>query len=398
MTGEIFVPFQDTHVRHVNNTSLAASRGNNESSYTLFAADELTHAREEIAAWPGYQQTELRELPGLAANLGVGAIHYKDEGERFGLGSFKALGGAYAVSVLASEKHPGRDPLTVTTATDGNHGLSVAWGAKNHGMHAVIFIHAEVSHGREDALHKLGADVVRVAGNYDDSVRICYESANEKNWHVVSDTTSGDAGHNVARRVMTGYSVMVAEIVAQMSAMLPTHVFVQGGVGGLAATVCEYFRIAYGSDAPRFIVVEPELAPCLYESGKAERPTAVDVVDETIMAGLSCGEVSSVAWPVLFQYADDFMTIPDSIVAPTMTILANPTGEDVPIVAGESAVAGLAGFITAMHSDALRNAFNLDLESRVLVIGTEGATDLALYESLTGRSASSVRAAIEHRK
>ncbi len=397
MTGDIFLAFQDAQVRHVNNASLAAARGNITSSYTLFAAEELAHAREEIAVWPGYQPTELHELPNLAAELGVGALHYKDEGERFGLGSFKALGGAYAVSELARERRSHTESLTVATATDGNHGLSVAWGAKNHDMHAVIFIHAEVSEGREDALRRLGADVVRVDGNYDDSVRICYETAHEKQWHVVSDTTSGDSGQDVARRVMTGYSVMVAEIVAQMPAILPTHVFVQGGVGGLAATVCEYFRIADGSDAPKFVVVEPVLAPCLYASAKAERATVVDVVDETVMAGLSCGEVSSVAWPVLFQYADDFMTIPDSVVAPTMTVLASPFGDDVPIVAGESAVAGLAGLITAMHSDTLRNALNLDLDSRALVIGTEGATDIALYESLTGRSASSVRAAIADR-
>jgi len=391
MTTATFAPFSRAQLRHVNNSALASAREDSNLPQPLFHSDELAHAQEKIQAWPGYQLSPLRSLAGLAEELGVGSMLYKDESERFGLGSFKALGGAYAVSELALNESDEIEQVTVATATDGNHGLSVAWGAKNHGMRAVIFIHAEVSHGREQALLNLGAEVIRVAGNYDESVRICYEEAGKNRWHIISDTTSGDAGHDVARRVMTGYSVMVAEIVAQMADELPTHVFVQGGVGGLAATVCEYFRIAYGDRAPKFIVVEPELAPCLYLSAEAEQATAVDVVEETVMAGLSCGEVSSVAWPVLFHYANDFLTIPDSLVAPTMTLLANPFVDDDPIVAGESAVAGLAGFIAATQCDKLKKTLDIQADSRILVIGTEGATDPVLYESLTGQPAQAVR-------
>jgi diaminopropionate ammonia-lyase len=391
MTATTFVPFSRAQLRHVDNSALALARGDNGIPHPLFHAAELAHAQEKIEAWSGYQPSTLRSLASLAAELDVGHILYKDEGERFGLGSFKALGGAYAVSELALNRSDGIEQITVATATDGNHGLSVAWGAKNHGMQAVIYIHAEVSQGREQALLNLGAEVIRVEGNYDESVRICYAAAEKNDWHIISDTTSGDAGHDVARKVMTGYSVMVAEIVAQITDELPTHVFVQGGVGGLAATVCEYFRIAYGDQTPKFIVVEPELAPCLYLSAEAEQATAVDVVEETVMAGLSCGKVSSVAWPVLFHYANDFLTIPDTLVAPTMTILADPFGDDDSIVAGESAVAGLAGFIAATQCEKLKRILNLQPDSRVLVIGTEGATDPVLYQSLTGLSAHSVR-------
>lgn len=397
MTETGFTLFNLAQLRHVNNSALAFARGDSGIPEPLFHADELAQAQEKIAAWPGYQPSRLLSLAGLARELDLCTVLYKDEGERFGLGSFKALGGAYAVSELALNKSAKIEQITVTTATDGNHGLSVAWGAKNHGMQAVIFIHAEVSQGREQSLLDLGAEVIRVAGNYDESVRICYATAEKKGWHIISDTTFGDAGHDVARRVMTGYSVMVAEIVAQLADKLATHVFVQGGVGGLAATVCEYFRITYGGRAPKFIVVEPELAPCLYLSATAERATAVDVSEETVMAGLSCGEVSSVAWPVLFHYANDFLTIPDSLVAPTMTLLANPFGDDDPIVAGESAVAGLAGLIAATQCDKLKRALDLQADSRVLVIGTEGATDPALYASLTGQSADAVRDAIAKR-
>jgi diaminopropionate ammonia-lyase len=184
---------------------------------------------------------------------------------------------------------------------------------------------------------------------------------------------------------MLGYSVMVSELVEQLSDNIPTHVFVQGGVGGLAATVCECFRLAYGDNAPRFVVVEPELAPCLFASAKSNAPTAVEISSETVMAGLSCGEVSSVAWPVLQQHADDFVTIPDAIVAPAMTMLGTSPFGDSPIVAGESAVAGLAGFIAARQDENLSEALNLNTDSQILVLGTEGATDPVVYERMTGR-------------
>ena len=220
-----------------------------------------------------------------------------------------------------------------------------------------------------------------------------HNHAEKNGWTVVSDTSKGGPGDDVARVVMAGYSVMVAEIVEAFAEERPTHVFVQGGVGGLAATVCEYFRIHWGAAAPRFVIVEPELAPCLFESAKKGERVSVEVAEETVMAGLSCGEVSTIAWPTLSQFADDFLTIPDLVVAPTMRLLADAPLNDPPIVAGESAVAGLAGLICVSQQGDLRSALHLDQHSRVLVIGTEGATDPSLYESLTGRSAASVQRA-----
>jgi diaminopropionate ammonia-lyase len=328
-------------------------------------------------------------LAGLARELNVRAISYKDEGGRFGLGSFKALGGAWAVSnLLASHADP--SSMTVTSATDGNHGLSVAWGAKKAGCRCVIFIHAEVSAGRERSLALQGAEVIRINGNYDESVRQCYAAAAANNWTIVSDTSADDTGNEIARIVMAGYSVMVSEIVEQLAGDTPSHIFIQGGVGGLAATVCETTRLAWGTAAPRFIVVEPDRAPCLFESAKKGERVSVDVHEETVMAGLSCGEVSAMAWPTLRDLADDFLTIPDSVVAPTMRLLADAPFGDRPIVAGESAVAGLAGFICCSQHTRMAAALQLNRDSRVLVIGTEGATDPALYESLTGRTVSSV--------
>ena len=384
MIQDAFVAFSDPVVKHVSNSSRTSIAHEQSETTPLFSKQALVHGHKCISAWPGYCPTPLLNLPGLAKALHVQDILYKDEANRFGLGSFKALGGAFAVSQLAHA--PGTKPaaLTVTTATDGNHGRSVAWGAREHGHRAVIYIHAEVSAGREQALRDHGAEVVRVDGNYDDSVRICYQAARENGWTVVSDTTYEGSGSDVARTVMLGYSVMLTELVEQFADNIPTHVFVQGGVGGLAATVCECLRLACEDRAPRVIVVEPELAPCLFVSASNNTPTKVEISQETLMAGLSCGEVSSVAWPVLQRRADDFVTIADSIVAPTMTMLRDSPFGDAAVVAGESAVAGLAAFIAARQIDSLSKALNLTADSRVLVLGTEGATDPAVYQRMTG--------------
>jgi diaminopropionate ammonia-lyase len=368
-------------------------------------------AFQEIAAWPGYGPTPLVALPGLAAAAGLGALHYKDEGGRFGLGSFKALGGAYAVlRLLAQRLQAGQGSaavdgaalrsgryractraITVTTATDGNHGRSVAWGAKQFGCRCVVYIHAEVSAGREAALRDQGAEVVRVDGNYDASVARCAADAAANGWTVVSDTSW--AGYrDIPRDVMAGYSVMVTEMVEQLAdtvptaipAAIPTHVFVQGGVGGIAGTIAELFAKQWQERRPRFLVVEPALAPCLYASAQAGRPTAVEIREETLMAGLSCGEVSLLGWDILAGGADDFLTIDESLVAPAMQLLAAAPFGDPAVVAGESAVAGLAAVLAAAQNPALKEALGLDASSRVLTIGTEGATDPEIYRQLTG--------------
>jgi diaminopropionate ammonia-lyase len=389
MPKNIFSAFKEAPVKHVRNVSPDTSRSTAFENGSLFSEDDLKQSFDTISHWPGYQPTPLLSLSGLARKLNVAAIRYKDEGSRFGLGSFKALGGAYAVHhLLGTSDHPAS--ITVTSATDGNHGLSVAWGAKAIGCGCVIFIHAEVSSGREQALTMLGAEVIRIDGNYDESVRQCYAAAEANQWTVISDTAGDDSGTDVARIVMAGYSVMVAEIVEQVADEVPTHVFVQGGVGGLAATVCEYFRLAWGRTTPQFIVVEPDLAPCLFESARHGRRVSVAVSEETVMAGLSCGVVSAIAWPTLRRFANDFLTLPDAIVAPTMRVLADAPFSDPPIVAGESAVAGLAGFICSRQHADLSSALQLNRDSRVLVIGTEGATDPVLYELMTGHAAASV--------
>jgi diaminopropionate ammonia-lyase len=368
------------------------------------------HARETIRRWPGHAPTPLRDLPVLAGELGIAQLLYKDEAPRFGLGSFKALGGAYAVSRVLSDvlsARLGREipdeevasgaladlarDITIATATDGNHGRSVAWGAQTFGARCKIYMHAAVSQGRADAVEAYGAEVVWVDGNYDESVRAAAADARANGWHIVSDT-SYRGYMDVPRHVMAGYTLMTGEVIDVLDGSEPpTHVFIQGGVGGLAAAVFGHFWQHYGAARPRFVVVEPDRAPCLLESARAGRPTSVAITEETVMAGLSCGDPSLLAWDILADCADDFLAIPDTAIGPLMKRLADETAGG-PIVAGESAVAGLAGLIAARRDSELSAALALDAHSRVLVIGTEGATDPEIYEKLVGRTAEEVAA------
>lgn len=342
-----------------------------------------------IRRWPGYAPTPLYDLRGLAAKLGVRAIHYKDEGERFSLKSFKALGGAYAVSRLASGSAP--RALTVTCATDGNHGRSVAWGAQRAGARCVIFVHGGVSRARIEAIEQFGAEVRQVSGNYDDSVRHAARIAAEAGWTVVSDTSY--AGYtDIPRDVMQGYAVLSHETLQQMHGQAPTHLFVQGGVGGLAAAIAAYFWEHCGARRPATIVVEPDRADCLLRSAAAGVPQTVSGSLDTVMAGLACGEPSLLAWEILQYAADAFVSIPDASALAAMKTLATPPAADPPIVSGESGAAGLAGLIAVAADPTARTATTLTPESRVLVIGSESDTDPALYQRIVGRSAQEVRA------
>ena len=352
-------------------------------------------AAAEIATWRHYAPTPLHALGGLAQAAGLGAIHYKDESGRFGLGSFKALGGAYAVKRLIRREGAGRPvaELTVCCATDGNHGRSVAWGAHLFGCRCVIYIHATVSQGRADAIARWGAEVRRVTGNYDDAVRQAATDAAREGWFVVSDT-SYPGYMTVPCDVMHGYTLMVQEAIDQLveqGASTPTHVFVQGGVGGLAAAVVAQCWEAWGEARPRMVVVEPEKAACLFESVRAGVPTVVHGALDTVMAGLACGEVSLLAWEILDEGVHDFVTIDDAAALACMVLLADGRG-DPPIVAGESATAGLAACLLAAGDPHLRDRLGLNHDSRILIFGTEGATDPALYEQIVGRKAEAVRA------
>ena len=356
----------------------------------------------DIGMWPNYSKTPLFLLNGISKKIGVEKIWYKDESTRFGIGSFKALGGAYALSKqlikllkkeinvnismksLISGKYKSKiKNFTVSCATDGNHGRSVAWGAQLLGCKCIIYLHKDVSFSREEAIAYYGAKIIRINGNYDDSVKLAALDAKKYSYIIVSDTSYLNYT-DIPRNVALGYCTMLYEITVQLKGFIPTHVFIQGGVGGLASAVCSYFWQFWKDKCPRFIVVEPEKANCLQVSAIKNKITTIRGNLDTLMAGLACGEVSIVAWNIINLAVDDFITIDEFSIVDTMRLLANGNYGDISITAGESAIPGLSSLIVASTKKEYIQSLNLNSRSRVLIIGTEGATDPLLYEKLTG--------------
>ena len=391
------MPLLQATLSHLHNPAAQPGTAYPAELRAIASLEKASSAFADISHWPGYEPSPLRQLQQLAAQVGVDAIYYKDESQRFGLKSFKALGGAYAVSrqlldriqqrtgkaasvddLLSGEYRSIVQDIVISCATDGNHGRSVAWGCRMFGCRCIIYIHRDVSTGREQAMSELGAEVIRIDGNYDASVKQAASEAEAHGRIIVSDT-SYPGYVDIPKDVALGYTVMLAEAVQQMGNTIPTHVFIQAGVGGLAAAVCAYFWELWGAQRPRFIVVEPEQANCLQQSAAAGEPVTVGGDLETLMAGLSCGEVSLLAWDILKTGADDFMTLSEDAVPVCMRLLAQ--GEP-PIEAGESAVAGLGAAIAARADATMAQQLGLDQSSRIFVIGTEGATDPELYQSL----------------
>lgn len=355
-----------------------------------------------LATRPDHRPTPLVPLPALAAASGIASLHVKDEGQRFGLTSFKALGGAYAVALLVLEKAGeqlgralgpadlGRPEvqaiahgMTVACATDGNHGRSVAWGAGIAGCRAVIFIHAGVSQSRADQMAAFGAEVRRISGSYDDSVRIAAETAAREGWTVVSDT-SWEGYEAIPLDVMQGYTALIGEALDAIPEP-PTHIFVQAGVGGLAAAVASYAHQRLAA-APKIVVVEPERAACLFASAKAGKAVTIPHGEPTVMAMLECATPSPIAFEVLSHLADGYVTLREEEAVAAMRRLAEPLGDDRPIVSGESGCTGLAGLLACLADAGARAQLGLGARSRVLLINSEGATDPAIYSRLVGRS------------
>ncbi|AOF93505.1 diaminopropionate ammonia-lyase [Sinorhizobium sp. RAC02] len=356
-----------------------------------------------------HAETPLVALPGLAQQHGIAAIHIKDEGHRLGLGSFKALGGAYAVIRLVLEEAGERfgrtvdiaalrapevaavaRTMTFACATDGNHGRSVAQGAQLVGARAAIFVHAGVSAERVAAIARFGAEMIRVDGTYDDSVREAARVAEEKGWTIVSDT-SWPCYERIPGLVMQGYTALVREALRALPAP-PTHVFVQSGVGGIAAAVAGHLALEAGAARPVFTVVDPARAACLFETARAGHPVTIAHGEPTVMAMLECYTPSLVAWRILSRAADAFMTVDEEDAIAAMKQLANPVAGDPSVVSGESGGVGLAGLMRAIADPAVKADLGIDGQSRILLINTEGATDPGKYEEIVGLSPALVAA------
>jgi diaminopropionate ammonia-lyase len=360
-----------------------------------------------LAQRDNHKPTPLRSLPALATDLGVASVHIKDEGFRLGLGSFKALGGAYALIHLLLERASAQlarrldfanmhdadvreiaQRMTFACATDGNHGRSVAQGAQLVGAKSVIFVHGGVSDERVAAIARFGAEMVRVPGTYDDSVVEAARVSERNGWTVVSDT-SWDGYERIPALVMQGYTAIMREALRELPAP-PTHVFVQAGVGGIAAALAGHLSLLFGEARPKFIVVDPARAACIFETAKAGQPVKIAHGPATVMAMLECYEPSPLAWRVLSRVADAFMTAEDDEAVAVMNRLARPKNSDPAVVAGESGGAGLAGAIHAAGDPQMRAQLGIDANARIFAVITEGATDPQRYRELVGLDAAAV--------
>lgn len=341
-------------------------------------ANLCEEAQTCIMQWEEYRATPLQRLPSLADKLGLAALYCKDEGTRFDLGSFKALGGAYAVARAVADSDK---PITVACATEGNHGRSVAWGAQRAGAKCVIFLHENVSPAREAAIVKYGARIVRILGTYDDAVRECARISKENGWEIISDTT-WKGYEEIPTQIMAGYSVLANEVHASLDEA-PTHVFLQAGVGGMAAALMACISRAWPNQDIQFIIVEPSSAACLFASMQAGGESrSVGGPFDTITAGLACGEPSVAVVDLLYQGSKMMLALDDQAIIRAMRQFARPVGADPKIISGASGAAGMAALLTALETPVLRQELVLDDESCVLLINTENDTDPRAYQAV----------------
>jgi diaminopropionate ammonia-lyase len=348
---------------------------------------------------PGYRISPLKGLPRLAKMLGLGGIWVKDESSRLSLNSFKVLGGSYAIYRFVQQKLE-EDPLdiflsegqeklrerlgdlTFAAATDGNHGRGVAWSASQLGFKTVIYVHENTSRARIRAIENNGAQVVVINGTYDDAVDQVKVDAAKNGWQIISDT-AWPGYEDVPRWVMQGYSTMFSEAQQQLAAqgiIKPSHIFVQAGVGSLAASTLGFYAQLFGADRPRSVIVEPDKASCLFLSAEKGdgQPHSYEGELDTIMAGLACGDPNPQAWKVLWDVADVFVKCPDYVAAKGMRVYGVPLAGDPFLISGESGAATLGALMFIMQQPEyapLRELLDLNRDSEVLLINSEGNTD-----------------------
>ena len=359
----------------IENNNYSFSR---EKILNVLNKSAIDKAYNTISNWETYTPTPLLNLNKLSKDLGLKNIFYKDESKRFGLKSFKALGGAYAVEQVSS----GNKNVVVATATAGNHGKSVAWGAKRLGIDCKIFISEFVSDTRADEMRKLGADVVQVKGNYENSLNECIKQSKKNGWEIVQDV-AWENYLKVPKLTMAGYSVMIEEISKQTDHYI-THIFLQAGVGGMAsgviAGVARYFK-----RIPKIIVIEPENADCVLKSIDVGKLTKVEIEKESIMGGMSCGEVSLVPWQILKNSVNNCLSIPDDDIPLSVAMLAKGYFGDDRIIAGECSAPAVISLNVSCNNEQIKKDLELDMNANVLLIGCEGDTDIKLYNELLSK-------------
>lgn len=358
-------------------------------------------ARRFHASFPNYAPTPLAELPNAAQALGVGKIYVKDESHRFGLNAFKVLGGGFAIgkylakrlnmdisdvspAVLTDEAVREKiGDICFITATDGNHGRGVAWMARCLKQKAIVYMPRGTASERLENIRALGADASIKDMNYDQCVRLAHEQAEKNGWILMQDT-AWDGYTEIPSDIMQGYTTIADEIEQQLGGEPPTHIFLQAGVGSFAAAILGYYAAKYGKNRPKCLIIEPNAANCIFRTAKANdgKLHIVEGDMQTMMAGLACGQPSDIAYNILNAYADAYLSCPDRVSALGMRMLGNPIDGDPRVISGESGAVGMGALCEIMRNPELaelKAALELGVNSRILLISTEGATDKENY-------------------
>lgn len=356
-------------------------------------------------SFPKYQMTPLKSLNALSSLLGVNGIYVKDESYRFGLNAFKVLGGSWCIGNVIAERL-GEDienlpyerlasdeirnrikELTFVTATDGNHGRGIAWTANRLKQNCVVYMPKGSAPERLKNIQALGADASITDLCYDDAVRLAASQA-EKNGWILTQDTSWKGYEEIPGLIMQGYTTMAFEAIQQLEGVKPTHIFLQAGVGSLAGALTAFFADYYPEEErPIITIVESNKADCIYRTAKANDGTLHVVTEEmnTIMAGLACGEPCTIAWDILKDYANHFVSVPDYVSAKGMRILGNPMGNDKRIISGESGAVTTGLVAEVLQNENLKwlkEQLRLDEHSRILCFSTEGDTDKENYRRI----------------
>lgn len=384
------------------NFRMASITHNAEKKVSLqdYCIDVANNVRKFHKSFPAYCETSLVVMTNTATALGLADIYIKNEDERFGLHAFKVLGGSFAIGnilarkagmnvfetdynqLISAEMSADNKNMTFITATDGNHGRGVAWSATQFGCKSIVYMPKGSAAERLENIKNAGADASITDYNYDDTVRLATQQANENGYILVQDTAF-DGYTEIPKYIMQGYCTMALEVYEQLPDK-PTHIFLQAGVGSMAAAVAAFFASVYKEERPIITIVEPLSADCFYRTAAAcdGKLHCVDGEMNTIMAGLACGEPCSIAWDILAENADHFIAFHDDAAANGMRLLAKPFGDDSPVVAGESGASAfgcVAEIMTNPQLAEIKGRLQLNNQSKVLFFNTEGATDTENY-------------------
>ncbi len=377
------------------------------ANVSMLGKDVAEKVKAFHSTFEAYDPTPLARLTNLAGHLGLGEVLVKDESYRFGLNAFKVLGGSYALGeylagklgkdvsevtcdyLKSQEAHDAVGAITFASTTDGNHGRGLAWAAQQFNQKAVIYMPKGSDPVRRDNIQAHGAECTISELNYDDCVRMAWDTAQENGWVTVQDT-AWDGYTEIPNSIMQGYTTLALEALEQMQAMgveRPTHVLLQAGVGCFAGAMLGFFMSVFGKDAPTFILVEPEAANCFYVSACANdgQPHAVEGSLSTLMAGLACGEPNPTSWEMLRDYPMAYASCSDDIAARGMRILGAPIKGDPQVTSGESGAATTGFLQWVMQEEEGREArekFGLNATSKVLCISTEGDTSPQTYRDV----------------